>query len=80
VRSVALATDGVEDVEKCRIRKSGLGYLMDIHIHVTGDISVRDGHEIGHVVKDRLTESMRQIHDVIVHVEPAPDPGEGERE
>jgi cation diffusion facilitator family transporter len=77
VRGIAQETDGVEELEKCRIRKSGLGYLMDLHVQVRGEISVHDGHEIGHAVKDRLTDSIPQIHDVVVHVEPVPEPGDG---
>lgn len=70
VRTIAEAVAGVTHVEKCRIRKSGLGLLMDLHVTVDGDISVRDGHEIGHVVKDRLMESHLPVQDVVVHLEP----------
>ncbi|MFQ5592813.1 MAG: cation diffusion facilitator family transporter [Anaerolineae bacterium] len=70
VRRIAAEVSGVVDVEKCRIRKSGVGLLMDIHITVDGDISVRSGHEIGHIVKDHLCQSELPIHDVIVHIEP----------
>lgn len=70
VRSIAGEVSGVMEVEKCRIRKSGLGLLMDIHITVDGDIPVREGHEIGHVVKDDLCRSELPIHDVVVHIEP----------
>jgi divalent metal cation (Fe/Co/Zn/Cd) transporter len=70
IRTVAMETEGVLRVGKCRIRKSGLGLLMDIHIGVDGAVPVRDGHEIAHRVKDRLMERQPQIHDVVVHVEP----------
>lgn len=71
VRSIASSIQGVVAVEKCRIRKSGLGYLMDLHIEVEGDIPVRRGHQIGHLVKDRLMKSEIPINDVVVHIEPA---------
>jgi cation diffusion facilitator family transporter len=70
IREVASAVPGVALVEKCRVRKSGLGLLMDIHIVVSGDLSVRDGHRIGHDAKNRLLESHLPISDVVVHVEP----------
>jgi len=70
IRSIATKVEGVVDVEKCRIRKSGLGFLMDIHVVVSGDLSVRDGHQISHVVKERLLESLLPISDVIIHIEP----------
>ena len=37
---------------------------------VDGELSVRCGHDIAHLVKDRLLESPYQINDVIVHIEP----------
>lgn len=70
VRSIASSVEDVMMIEKCRVRKSGLGYLMDIHVVVDGSLSVRDGHEIGHRVKDRLVASDLPIEDVVVHVEP----------
>lgn len=70
VRSIAQRVEGVIGVEKCRIRKSGITLLMDIHIIVDGKISVRAGHEIGHKVKDALLTSKLEIEDVVVHVEP----------
>jgi len=70
VRDVASRVEGVREVEKCRIRKSGVGLLMDIHVVVDGGITVRDGHRIGHDVQSALYGSDLGIHDVIVHVEP----------
>jgi cation diffusion facilitator family transporter len=70
VRVLAEGADGVLYVEKCRIRKSGTQYLVDVHVTVRGAISVADGHRIGHDVKDSLLESDLPIADVLVHVEP----------
>lgn len=70
IRDLTAAVEGVVDVEKCRIRKSGLGLLMDIHVVVDGEISVRMGHGIAHAVKNRLLDSSHQISDVVIHIEP----------
>ena len=71
VRSIAAKVPGVANVDKCRVRKSGLSYLVDIQIRVAGDLSVRQGHEIAHQVKDTLLASRFRVSDVSVHVEPA---------
>ncbi len=70
VRSIAMRIDGTARVGECRIRKSGLGLFVDIHIMVDGEISVRRGHTIAHDVEDALCNSALNIHDVMVHVEP----------
>ena len=73
VREEALAVPGVRGVEKLLVRKTGLEYLVDIHVEVAPDISVREGHDIGHAVKDRLVNGIVTVKDVLVHIEPAPN-------
>ena len=70
IRAVANSVEGVIDIEKCWIRKSGLHNLIDIHVVVDGDLSVRQGHDIAHRVKDALLESEHRIANVLVHIEP----------
>lgn len=71
VRSTAGAVEGVAEIEKCKIRKSGLAMFVDIHVVVDGGMSVRDGHTLSHEVKDRLMRDVAGIQDVLVHIEPA---------
>ena len=71
VRALALAVPGVDALDKVRMRKSGLSYLVDIQVRVDGDLTVRAGHDIAHAVKDALIGSTQhRISDVTVHVEP----------
>lgn len=77
VRQVAGAIDGVRAVEKCRIRKSGTSYFVEIHIEVAGDATVREGHVIGGVVRSTLRNANLRIADVFVHIEPYEAPAEG---
>ena len=76
IRGEALAVPGVRGVEKLRARKAGLDYLVDIHVEVDPEESVRSGHDIAHAVKDRLIDGVGPIRDVLVHVEPDPAPPE----
>ncbi|MDB6128884.1 MAG: fieF [Verrucomicrobia bacterium] len=72
VRALALAVPGVLALDKVRVRKSGLSHLVDIHVRVNGELSVRAGHDIAHAVKDALlASSAHTISDVSVHIEPA---------
>jgi len=61
---------GVTSAEKCRVRKSGLARLADLHVRVAGERTVREGHDIAHRVKDTLLASPLQLGDVTVHIEP----------
>jgi cation diffusion facilitator family transporter len=73
MRSLAAEVEGVRGIEKCRVRKSGIGMFVELHLLVDGDTPVREGHRIGHAVKDHMRAVKPQIVDVIVHLEPAPD-------
>lgn len=70
IREFSLTVPGVRDTEKCYIRKTGMKYHVDLHILVDGDISVTQGHDIAHTVKDALMEQMPSLADVHIHVEP----------
>jgi cation diffusion facilitator family transporter len=71
IRRIAGGVDGVTEIDLCRVRKSGLGLWVDIHVVVDGDISVRAGHTIAHRVKDALVDSRHHVMDAVVHIEPA---------
>jgi cation diffusion facilitator family transporter len=73
IRSAAAAVEGVKGIEKCRVRKMGLEFYVDIHVLVDGDLQVRAGHAIAHAVKDAVKLEVRAIADVLVHIEPADD-------
>jgi divalent metal cation (Fe/Co/Zn/Cd) transporter len=62
---------GVKALDKCRVRKSGLSHLVDIHVVVAPLLTVREGHIIAHAVTDALLHSPLRITDVSVHIEPA---------
>jgi len=70
IRELSLNVDGVIDTEKCLVRKTGMVYIVDLHIEVDGKLSVFDGHEISHRLKDYLKEQLPEIADVLIHVEP----------
>jgi divalent metal cation (Fe/Co/Zn/Cd) transporter len=68
---VADSVPGVLEVEKCRARKMGLDYYIDLHGGVDGSISLNEGHDIAHQVKAAIRQSDSRVADVLVHLEPA---------
>lgn len=70
IRDNAKMISDVKQVEKCHVRKMGLDYFVDLHIHVEGSLSVAEGHVIAHKVKDKLMTADKRIKDALIHVEP----------
>ncbi|MCK5178610.1 MAG: cation transporter [Candidatus Omnitrophica bacterium] len=71
IRGIAKGIEGVIAVEKCRVRQSGSGFFLEVHIEVDGNISVYRGHDMAHQVKNALMGSGLSIIDAVIHVEPA---------
>lgn len=74
IRCVSLEVQGIIDTEKCFIRKSGMKYHVDLHAVVDATISVKEGHDIAHLLKDTLRQKIFELGHVLIHIEPsAPD-------
>jgi len=70
IKEVAREVPGVMAIEKCHIRKTGMSYCVDIHLIVNGNITVKEGHDIAHKLKDTLQRQLPSIASVLIHVEP----------
>lgn len=70
VRRLAAAVPGVLGLDKCHLRRSGLALLVEIHIEVDPQLTVREGHDLAHAVQDTLIAADLAITHVAVHVEP----------
>jgi cation diffusion facilitator family transporter len=70
IREIALRNKDVLQVHDIRTRFISTSVLVDLHIVVEGSISVREGHHIADDVRDRITEEIPEVLDVIVHVDP----------
>lgn len=70
IRSVSSKVEGVIDTEKCFIRKAGMKYHVDLHATVDAHITVKEGHDIAHLLKDTLRSEIPQLGHVLIHIEP----------
>ncbi len=71
IRGIAATVSGVVATEKCYVRKVGMKFHIDLHAVVAGSLSVTEGHEIAHKLKDTLMEQLPEIGNVLIHIEPA---------
>ena len=70
IRKVSSQVEGIIDTEKCFIRKAGMKYHVDLHAIVDATISVKEGHDLAHKLKDTLLKEIPEIGHVLIHVEP----------
>ncbi|MFY8214122.1 MAG: cation diffusion facilitator family transporter [Flavobacterium sp.] len=70
IREVALAVPGIVGTEKCFIRKAGMKYHVDLHAVVDGNLTVKEGHDLAHKLKDTLRADLPNLGHVLIHIEP----------
>ncbi|NHM01433.1 cation diffusion facilitator family transporter [Flavobacterium difficile] len=70
IRKESLKVEGILGTEKCFIRKAGMKYHVDLHAIVDATISVKEGHDLAHKLKDTLRSQILELGHVLIHVEP----------
>lgn len=67
---LARSVPGVRDVHRIRARRIGSSFLVDLHVLVQPELTVRAGHDISEAVQRELMDRGPEIVDVVVHLEP----------
>ena len=70
IRQESLKVNGIIGTEKCFIRKAGMKYHVDLHAIVDANISVKEGHDLAHKLKDTLRSEISELGHVLIHIEP----------
>lgn len=70
IRRVSLTVEGIIGTEKCFIRKAGMKFHVDLHAIVDATISVREGHDLAHKLKNQLRANNPELGHVLIHIEP----------
>ncbi|CAM1364084.1 Cation diffusion facilitator family transporter [Tenacibaculum sediminilitoris] len=70
IREISMEVTGVLGTEKCFVRKAGMKYHVDLHAIVDSTITVKEGHNISHKLKDYLREKLPDLGHVLIHIEP----------
>ena len=70
VKAILEADPRVHVFHKLRSRKSGAIRLIDLHVHLDGDMSLAEAHLISHEIEAKIEEALPKV-DVIIHLEPS---------
>ena len=73
IRSIIKGVDGVEGMHMLRSRKLGSQALVDVHVIVSPEISVSEGHRIADRIRQQVLRQQDGIEDVLVHVDSEDD-------
>jgi cation diffusion facilitator family transporter len=73
IRTTLLETPGVIDLHELRTRRMGHRVLVDAHLQVDGEITVRAGHAIGELARHRAIAAHPEVLDVLIHLDAEDD-------
>ncbi|MBE9518233.1 MAG: cation transporter [Bacteroidetes bacterium] len=64
------SVEGAHNPHRVRARKIGHYYMINLDIEVDPDLPVKEAHDIAKKVENSIKSNLRNIYDVMVHVEP----------
>ncbi len=64
---------GVRGLHFLRTRRMGPDALVDVHIQVEPRLSVSEGHQVSEIVRHSIIETVDDVTDVLVHIDPEND-------
>jgi len=64
------SVEGAHNPHRVRARKIGHYYMINLDIEVDPDLPVKKAHDIAKNVENSIKSNLRNIYDVMVHVEP----------
>jgi ferrous-iron efflux pump FieF len=71
IESLAATVAGVQRVRGVRTRGRGDAVYVDLTVHLDGEVTLREAHEVADRIEDALKAAHPEIVDVVVHPEPA---------
>ncbi len=70
IKEIAQNTEGVLNVHDLKCRKAGPYIYCEMHIEVDENIPLKDAHKISEDVSDNLKKSIKNLGNVIIHIDP----------
>lgn len=69
IRTTLIGTEGIQAIHDLRTRRVGDFTLVDVHLEIDGDKSVREGHDIALEARRRVMAAHKVLN-VMTHVDP----------
>ena len=79
VYKIACSVAHVRAVEKVIVRRAGVDYFADLHVHADPTMSLREAHVVSGKVKSAIRTALPNVRGVLVHMEPFEEGEAGSR-
>ncbi|ATM94535.1 ferrous iron efflux protein F [Yersinia frederiksenii] len=70
IKTTLLATPGVDGIHDLKTRKMGDLVIVDVHLEIDGNLSVKEGHDIAVTARNAVLDN-HHVLNVMTHVDPS---------
>jgi len=65
-----LSVEGVRSLHQCRAKRVQGKIFIDVHVQVSGELTVKESHRITGAVKEKVGMEVDDVNEILVHIEP----------
>lgn len=62
--------EGANNPHRVRSRQIGNLYMIELDVEMDGNLKLSEAHDIAQAVEDSIKESVENVYDIVIHVEP----------
>jgi len=70
IKSIALGTEGVRKIDEIKTRRLGWRNSIDLSVEIDANLSIEEGHRISSRIEELLHQRLKNIGNVMVHINP----------
>jgi len=78
IKKVVLTIEGVRKIDEIRTRRVGWQNAIDLSVEIDANLSIEEGHEISNQIEKLLLQKLKNIGNIMVHINPGIESREGE--
>ncbi|WP_312118134.1 cation diffusion facilitator family transporter [Brevibacillus reuszeri] len=60
----------VKRIDRIRAREHGHYVIVDIRVSISNDLTIKEGHDISRMIRDTIKSEMKDVEEVLVHLNP----------
>lgn len=75
IGEIAKGCEGVAEIRKIMVRKSGIEFFLEITVGVDGEMTVKEGHIVTMKIRRDIFKAVPNVSEIIVHIEPVEESG-----
>lgn len=70
ISRVSLGVEDVRSIHKLKVRRTGVGYYVDLHVQAAPEMTLHDAHIVSGKVKRAIMDAEPGVRGVLIHMEP----------